>query len=269
MEASTKRKAVLIVAGLGVSALLLAAAVQGPFRRSVELELKPGTLPYLAKELKEQGIKRHDLGVPYIPEYPDLAEGLDQLVAEADAVVVGTLLGQRYRMSVDLERIETIAKFRVDEFLSGTLLRARQLIPASRMPPGARSLAPLKEDEILVLRGGVLMVDGVLLRQGAYGFPAFEIGRQYILFLTLKEPIPQCRNHYGDQNVRLYLLSLGPHSVFLTEGLDTFPIKLRAIGLGPYFKEELEQRFFSRKDFFVDHIRRTGRAPQIRWLEER
>ena len=271
MKAITKRRMIPFLLVLVASSLLLVAAMQGPLRRRVEQDFKPGTLPYLAKDLKQKGITKRDLGAPIIPEYPYLVGGLDQLLAESDAVVVATLMDQRYRMSADFERIETIAKFRVDDFLSGTIKRARGQVPAERLLAGAKSLGPLKEDEILVLRGGgTLRIDGILFRQGDYGYPPFAIGRQYVLFLEAWEPRPGPGNHYGDNNVRLYLTSLGPGGVYGIEEQSRFPAKLQSHGLADVdLIKEMEQRFLSRKDFVVDHLRRMGRTPQIHWLEER
>ncbi len=269
MKPERKRRLVMIAVGIGASALVLGAAVQRPFRVKTEREFKPGTLPYLAKELKAKGITKHDLGIPFHIDYAYPVTGFDQFIDASDAVVVATLMDQRYRMSADLERIETIAKFRVDELLSGTIKRSRGPLPSTRMPGGVAPLAPLKDDEILVFHGGgTLAVDGVLFRQGEDGYPPFKAGRQYVLFLHEWKHQPVPGNYYGGSGVRLYSASLGPDGVYPIEEATGQPAKLKTLNRGSYFKEELEQRFLSRKIHFTEHVRRMGRKPHVEWLEE-
>lgn len=269
MRHERKRTLFLIALGIGASALVLGAAVRGPLRVRTERQFKPGTLPHAAKELKAKGITKHKLGVAAVPFPVHLVGGLDQLLAQSDATVLATLLDQRYRISADLENVETIAKFRVEDFVSGTLMRARGQVSAQRMPAGAKALGPLKDDEILVFRGGgTVIVDGVLFHQSDYGYPPFQVGRQYILFLHEMEPRQKYDNHYGDRNVRLYSTSLGPDGAYWVEEDGPFTAKIEARGLtDPDLRKELQQRFLSQKGHFVDHLRRIGRKPQILWLE--
>lgn len=264
--AITQRFRVVIVT---ISCLLLAFGVSAFWEQQVSEAIRPGTLPYRARELKAKGIDKERLPVPIIPEYPSLVGGFDQFATECDAVVVATMTDKRFRLSADTERIETVAKFHVDEFLAGTIVRARTQASSQSMPFGAQSLALLKDDEILILlEGGTLKVDGVLFQHGSYGYPPLVVGKQYLLFLDIIKPAPKVGNYYGGKGVRLYATSLGTSGVYPVEPGEAVP-SLRTHGMAdPDLRKELEKRFLSRKDFLADRIRRVGRPAKVEWLEE-
>ena len=260
MKVKRSKKIILLLVAL-VSALLLVAATQAPqVRNRFKREFEPGTLPYRAQELKKQGITEHRIRlyplwvVPLFDDFVDLMKG-------CDATVLATMVDHRYRLSGSAHSIETVAKFRVDEVLAGTLTTpGKAQVPAERLPAGARSMGPLRENEVLVTRpGGILTIDGVQFWQDHYEYPPFRPGRQYVLFLDPHQPVREYGNHYGGAELKIYHPVWGPFSV-LVVGEDGPQATVKPLFQWSKMEAMLEFRWGSRKDFFVEYLRRMARG---------
>lgn len=262
MKVKWNKKVILLLVA-SVSALVLVAATQtAQVRNRFKREFEPGTLPHRARELKEKGITRPQVR-PHIVNY-GFAKDYDGVLASSDLVVLATMVDQRYRFSMDLTSIRTVAKFRIDEVLSGDFAALHRRIPVDRMPPGMKSLGPLDNNEILVGRnGGTLMIEGILFRDTVHNFPSFIQGRQYVLFLKAPRFGPEHRRHYGDEEVQAKTFGTvaGHQGCLIVEEDGILPLKVKPVASQGFYqaRKELERRFGSRKDFFVDYLRRLGR----------
>lgn len=258
MKVKGNKKMILLLVA-SVSALLLVAATQAPqVRKRFKRDFEPGTLPYRAQELKKRGIKEERVEIHTLWPVIVFDDFID-LMKTCDARVLATLVDRRYRLAGDASTLETVGKFRVDELLAGKLVgHGRGDIPAEQLPAGANGMGPLRQEEILVLRpGGFLEIEGVMFRQGEIEYPPFRLGSQYLLFLKAQDPVPQYGSHYGDINLKLYQPAWGPYGVLVVKEDSPQPV-VKPLTLWPKMEAMLDFRFGSRKDFFVECLRRMA-----------
>ena len=260
MKVKWNKKIILLLVA-SVSALLLVGATRALQERTkFKREFEPGTLPRRAQELKKRGIKEERVEI-YTMWPVIVFDDFIDLMKTCDATVLATLVDRRYRLAGDASTLETVGKFRVDELLAGKLVgHGRGDIPAEQLPAGAKGMGPLRQKEILVLRpGGFLEIEGVMFRQGEIEYPPFRLGSQYLLFLEAQDPVPQYGNRYGNAKVSLYYPAGGPYGVLVVKEDSPQPV-VKPLTHWPKMEAMLEFRFGSRKDFFVDYLRRMVRG---------
>jgi len=258
MKVKGNKKIILLLVA-SVSALVLVAATQAPqVRNRFKREFEPGTIPYIAQELKKKGVTDAGVRGGFLDCFPPAS--YDEALLGADLAVLATALDQRFRLQSNLRDILTDTKFRVDEVLSQKITKVGKRefeVPVAELPSFLKSLGPIGADEIIVVRkGGALIVEGVRFRDVYVDSPPFVTGRQYVLFLKL---IPQEALSKQERSgpVNQYLLLGGSAGALLVKEEGPVPTVEPLTKVEP-IRRNLELYIGTRKDFFLDRMRRMA-----------
>jgi hypothetical protein len=171
---------------LGLAFVIVAVLLVGFSRTASKIQRRDvpprDQLSWFAKEAKQEG--RQKTRIPgRIIEYGGAAanETLGNVLASSTVLTAHLIKKQTYKLGGD--SLVTWHKFRIDQVMSeGTILPC----PACGESKPPEDMLPLQLGEFLLSKsGGTMIVDGVEIEQLESGFPEFQAGRPYLLFLHL------------------------------------------------------------------------------------
>jgi len=179
----------------------------------------------------------------------------DQLLAQADLVVLGKFQDQGCRLSGDRMHIETVYVFRVDQVISGKVNWAGVPVQ-NRILPEAETKA-LRNDEVFVIRiGGKLELFGVQMEEIETAFPAFKNNQTYILFLHIPSSFSQYPQYYGQPLLQAYETISGPHSIIKVDKARAGESGIETFVNNPLLRRELEAKFQSKLSRLLEYLKK-------------
>jgi hypothetical protein len=184
----------LLISGLGLMTVLLVVGMFAFQNQSkidaLEKSRDRGKLSWYVEMAKAKG--RQEIAVaPMVVEY-SVPRTFDDAVANYNVIIAEPIDHKSYAGS---RNILTWYKFKIIEELSKPTAVCTKCPSVGEVPT---DMLPLQQGEFLTPQlGGEVVVDGVRVVNNNSQFPPFEIGKRYLLFLSLDEAKTVASLHMG------------------------------------------------------------------------
>ena len=165
-------------------------------------KLKLGRVALAVEDAKSKG-KKHVQLPARIPIYASVSS-LDEALANYSTVIVRPF-ARHSQIGLSSKDVETWYRLEVVDYLSqpNRISACSSCVPPADIPTELRSIG---ENELIVVRNvGSVISDGISITTTDLMFPDFQIGREYLLFLSI------------DRNTGVAEIELGPDGVSVIE----------------------------------------------------
>ena len=207
---------------------------------ALEKSKDKGKLTWYAEMAKAKG-EREVLINASLVRY-SVPRTFDDVLANSD-VVVAEVIGS-IGFSADTD-IRTWHKFKLLETLSVHTIECPTCPP---IPEPPTEMLPLNRDEFLLPQyGGELFIDGIKIKSKSSQFPPFEVGKQYLLFLSF------------DSNQMAAVSRMGPWGTFESKNGKLQIVDTR---LKHPLRDELDSRFDGSLTMFRTHLKKNHSPKQ-------